>query len=386
MIDGSHVAVRQTDMSDEKPGLGFRQTPAGALVEAVERLAGAATIEDVVEVVRATARRLVGSDGIAVILREGESCCYVEEDAIGPLWKGRQFPLTSCISGWAMLNKQTVAIPDIRQDARIPQDLYEDTFVRSLVMAPVRSDDPIGAIGAYWAQTYEATPEEVDTLETLSRATATAIENVRLISALSRALTQAELARDELRHRVKNAYAAAQSLATLSLPPEHARALNARLAALARAHELLDQKMSRQASITLRELIEAELAPYQTDASGRFEFEGPEVTLESAEAVALGLALNELATNALKYGALSTQAGRLRVTWHCEKDYLMLRWNESDGPDVRAAGIESFGSRLLRRLVEGQLKGILGRELNASGVSCLIEFPLVLWTDAQMVQ
>jgi two-component sensor histidine kinase len=285
-----------------------------------------------------------------------------------------------------MLHKQTVAIADIRQDARIPQDLYQDTFVRSLVMAPVRSDDPIGAIGAYWAQPYEATPEEVDTLETLSRATATAIENVRLIGALSRALTQAELARDELRHRVKNAYAAAQSLATLSLPPEHARALNARLAALARAHELLDQKMSRQASITLRELIEAELEPYQTEASGRFEFEGPEVTLESAQAVALGLALNELATNALKYGALSTQAGRLQVTWRSEKDYLMLRWSESDGPDVRAAGIESFGSRLLRRLVEGQLKGMLGRELNVSGVSCLIEFPLVLWTDAQKVQ
>src|SRR6185369_4320513 len=100
-----------------------------ALLDAVERLAGAAAIEDVVEVVRTSARSLIGSHGIAVIIREGETCHYVEEDAIGPLWKGRKFPLTSCISGWAMLHRQTVAITDIQRDERIPQSLYADTFV-----------------------------------------------------------------------------------------------------------------------------------------------------------------------------------------------------------------------------------------------------------------
>jgi two-component sensor histidine kinase len=367
-------------MSDAQSSrLGFRHTPAGALLDAVERLAGAAAVEDVVEVVRSSARSLIGSHGIAVIIREGETCHYVEEDAIGPLWKGRKFPLTSCVSGWAMLNKQSVAISDIEQDERVPQSLYADTFVRSMIMVPIRSEDPIGAIGAYWSDVYEATPEEIDTLETLCRATATAIENVRLIGALSRALTEAELARDELRHRVKNAYAAAQSLAAITLPAEHARALNARLAALARAHELLDQKMARQATISLQELIEAELEPYRTEAESRFTLAGPPVTLDSAQAVALGLALNELATNALKYGALSTPHGRLEMTWYLNQNHLALTWRESDGPEVQAAGLENFGSKLLRRLVEGQLKGTLTRQLHRTGVSCTLEFPLSLW-------
>lgn len=347
------------------------------LIDAVEKLAGAGHIDDVVAILRATTRRLMGADGIAVILRDAEQCWYVEEDAVQPLWKGQKFPLASCISGWAMLHKQTVVIEDIRKDDRIPQDLYRDTFVRSLLMVPVRSNDPIGAIGAYWSECYRATDGEVRTLERLARATATAMENVRLVAALSKALADAELARDELRHRVKNAYTAAQALATLTLPPEHYQALNARIAALARAHELLDTKLAHQASIAVADLVEAELEPYASESPGRLCLEGEAIMLGSAQAVALGLIINELATNALKYGALSTPSGKLRVAWRHEGDHLVLEWRETDGPKVRSAAIENFGSRLLRRLAEGQLKGSLRRELDGAGVSCIVEFPVV---------
>lgn len=358
--------------NDRKPP---SRTPAHGLLTAVERLAGAGSIEDVIEVVRTTARRLVGSDGIAVILREQDECRYVEEDAMGPLWKGRNFPLASCISGWAMLNGQTVVIPDISLDPRIPQDLYAKTFVRSLVMAPVRSADPVGAIGAYWGQVFQPSEDEVEVLEALARATATAMENVRLIGALSRALEDAELARDELRHRVKNAYSATQALAKLTLPPVYGRALNARIAALARAHDLLDRKLARQHHITLQELVDAELEPYSVDAAGRFKVGGPSVALASTHALAIGLALNELATNALKYGALSVASGRLEVSWRVEPEHLIIEWKESDGPTVQGAALESFGSRLLRRLVEGQLAGTIRRHLRAPGVTCIIEVP-----------
>jgi len=346
------------------------------LVEAIEKLAGADHVDDVIATLRVTARRLIGADGIAVILRENEQCWYVEEDAMGPLWKGHKFPLASCISGWAMLHRETVVIEDIRLDPRIPQDLYRDTFVRSMLMVPVRSDDPIGAIGAYWSDCYRATSAQVETLERLARATATAMENVRLVAALSKALADAELARDELRHRVKNAFTAAQALATLTLPPDHYRALNARIAALARAHALLDEKLAHQSSITVADLIAAELEPYATEAETRLRLEGSNVRLGSAQAVALGLAINELATNALKYGALSKRTGRLDVRWKLESSHLILTWRESDGPEVRAASIENFGSRLLRRLVEGQLKGSLRREINSTGVTCVLEFPV----------
>lgn len=346
------------------------------LMEAVEQLAGAGAMDDVVSILRATARRLIGADGIAVILREDEQCWYVEEDAMGPLWKGQKFPLASCISGWAMVHKQTVVIEDITKDNRIPQELYRDTFVRSLLMVPVRSADPIGAIGAYWSDCYRATKSQIAIVERLARATATAMENVRLVSALSKALSDAELARDELRHRVKNAFTAAQALATLTLPAEHYRALNARIAALGRAHALLDEKLAQQDSITVEELIAAELAPYASEGTGRLRLNGDRVKIASAQAIALGLAVNELATNALKYGALSDPSGRLDVDWRSRDGHLILDWREIDGPDVRAHAIESFGSRLLRRLVEGQLKGSLRRELAGKGVVCVIEFPL----------
>ena len=93
--------------------------------------------------------------------------------------------------------------------------------------------------------------------------------------------------------------------------------------------------------------------------------------------------INELATNALKYGALSTPAGRLDVKWLLESERVVLRWRESDGPEVRAAAVESFGSRLLRRLAEGQLKGSLRRELGDTGVTCIVEFPLSLLPPAE---
>jgi two-component sensor histidine kinase len=373
-MDSLRVRSYLRFMTEESRG-GFSRTPAGDLLLAVEALARAGTTEDIIEIIRASARRLVGCDGIAMIIRDGDLCHYIEEDAVGPLWKGRKFAMAECISGWSMLHKQTAVVPDIAQDARIPFHLYSETFVRSLVMTPVGNDHPIGALGAYWGEVYQPSRYEIETVETLARAVATALENARLVAALSRALAQAELARDELRHRVKNAYLAAQSLAMLSLPPDYSRVFAARIAALARAHELIDQKLAKQESIGVGELIRAELEPYGQDAPGRLLVDGPDMSLDSAQGIALGLAVNELATNALKYGALAARSGRLEVRWKLEDNHLILDWLEADGPEVRTAALESYGSRLLRRLIEGQLGGSVIRRLEQNGVVCRLEFP-----------
>jgi hypothetical protein len=121
------------------------------LVDATGLLDKARTIEGIGHVLRHHGRGAIGTDGIALILRDGDFCHYFEEDAIGPLWKGQKFPMGVCISGWAMLKRETVCIPDIRLDKRIPYDLYESTFVRSLVMAPAGKNPPVGALGAYWS-------------------------------------------------------------------------------------------------------------------------------------------------------------------------------------------------------------------------------------------
>jgi GAF domain-containing protein len=138
------------------------------LVQAVQELSLARDLEQVQQIVRTTARELVGSDGATFVLRDDEQCYYADEDAIEPLWKGSRFPMSACISGWTMLNKQPAVIEDIYADDRIPHEAYRPTFVKSLAMVPIRSLDPIGAIGNYWADGHLATPEEIKLLQALA--------------------------------------------------------------------------------------------------------------------------------------------------------------------------------------------------------------------------
>ena len=163
-----------------------------SLIAAVERLAGATTAEGVADIVRTTARALSKADGIAVVLRDGDRVRYVDEDAVGPLWKGRDFPIESCISGLAIMGRERLVIPDVFEDPRVPHALYSPTFVRSCVMTPVGAPEPIACIGAYWAQTRTPTEAELHSLDAIARATSVALENLRLRRSLHVALERAE--------------------------------------------------------------------------------------------------------------------------------------------------------------------------------------------------
>jgi diguanylate cyclase (GGDEF)-like protein len=154
------------------------------LMEAVQELSLARELEQVQHIVRSTARELVGSDGATFVLRDDNQCYYADEDAIEPLWKGSRFPIESCISGWTMLNKQPAVIEDIYADDRIPHAAYRPTFVKSLAMVPIRRIAPIGAIGNYWADGHQATPDEIKLLQALADATSIAMENVAVYSQL----------------------------------------------------------------------------------------------------------------------------------------------------------------------------------------------------------
>ncbi len=155
-----------------------------SLVQVVQRLSLARDLATIQEIVRHAARDLTGADGATFVLREDDHCRYADEDAIEPLWKGMRFPMGACISGWSMLHRKVAVIPDIYADSRIPADAYRPTFVKSLAMVPIRSLDPIGAIGNYWAARHEATEEEVQTLQALADTTAVALENVRICAEL----------------------------------------------------------------------------------------------------------------------------------------------------------------------------------------------------------
>jgi signal transduction histidine kinase len=151
-----------------------------SLIAANEKLAGSRSVEAVISILRETAREIVHSDGIAIILRDRDQCYYAAEDAIAPLWASRRFPVGSCISGWAMMNRQTVAISDIYLDPRVPHAAYRPTFVHSLVMVPIGNPEAIAAIGAYWSDVRTHDARTIAMLEALGRAAALSLENVRL--------------------------------------------------------------------------------------------------------------------------------------------------------------------------------------------------------------
>lgn len=168
------------------PGISLSPTDQASmrLVTAVQELSLARNLETIVDIVRKAARELSRADGASFVLRDGDLCHYVDEDAIGPLWKGQRFPISICVSGWAMVNRKAAVIPDIYQDDRIPVDAYSPTFVKSLVMVPIRTEAPVGAIGIYWAKPNAASDFEVEMLQALANSTSVAMENVRLYTEL----------------------------------------------------------------------------------------------------------------------------------------------------------------------------------------------------------
>jgi signal transduction histidine kinase len=174
----SHVAAAAVGRAE--PDRSLPVEDAAALLAAAEEISKLRDLEGVMAVVRQRARAMTRADGVSFILREGDQVFYADEDAIGPLWKGRRFPMSACISGWAILHRQSVAIADIYADTRIPVDAYRPTFVQSLLVVPIRSSDPIGAIGAYWADKHAATKRERLVLETLAGFAAVAVSNAQL--------------------------------------------------------------------------------------------------------------------------------------------------------------------------------------------------------------
>lgn len=168
------------------------------LIQVVQDVSAAGRLERVQEIVRSAARELTCADGATFVLREGDQCYYADEDAIGPLWKGKRFPMRACVSGWAMLHRQSVSIPDIYEDPRIPITAYRPTFVKSLAMMPIQKSDPVGAIGVYWAQLHTPSDEELRLLEALANTTAVALENVQLYAQLTARIDELQRVNHEL--------------------------------------------------------------------------------------------------------------------------------------------------------------------------------------------
>lgn len=173
----------------------------------------------------------------------------------------------------------------------------------------------------------------------------------------------ARLLNEELSHRIKNILAMVSAIAhqtfhATSSKEDAEAALMRRISALGAAHDRLQASPTGRASV--RSIIEGTLAPYRTGL-GRFSFQGTEVDVAPRQALALALAINELATNAMKHGALSNDDGRVAIAWEAglpETDSpFRLEWQESGGPTVSPPGRRGFGSRLIEHVLADSFSG-----------------------------
>ncbi|MET3615648.1 two-component sensor histidine kinase [Rhizobium aquaticum] len=187
----------------------------------------------------------------------------------------------------------------------------------------------------------------------------------------------------ELDHRVKNLLATVQSVArqtfrSAGTEPSVIETFNRRLAAIAEAHALLMRGVEQSASLT--ELVAVAIKPFDLHQPSRFSVEGPDLVLNSRAALALGMALHELCTNAVKYGALSSDIGRVRIVWHLEEamdhPILHLSWQEMDGPPVRMPDRQGFGSLMIERILSSQIEGKAEIHFAEDGLVARLRAPL----------
>jgi PAS domain S-box-containing protein len=178
----------------------------------------------------------------------------------------------------------------------------------------------------------------------------------------------------EVDHRARNALAVIQSIIRLTRArsvEDYVSAIEGRIKALARAHTLLSD--SRWNGADLATLVGEELAPYR--GGDKVAIEGPDISLEPSTAQGLALALHELATNAAKHGALSSDKGRIGLSWQLRPDALVLNWTESGGPPIGPPAARSFGLRVIRASIEQQLDGETAFDWDPRGLHCHLSIP-----------
>jgi PAS domain S-box-containing protein len=181
---------------------------------------------------------------------------------------------------------------------------------------------------------------------------------------------------NELNHRVKNTLAVVQGIAQQTFKgsePDARRAFEGRLAALSKAHNLLTERNWTPAPL-------ADLANDVSHVCGaareRIYFSGPDVMLSPRQALSIAMALHELCTNAMKYGALSSDRGAVNLSWRVEDFWLQVEWRESGGPRVSPPKERGYGSMMIERALAHDLQGTARLDFQPEGVVCVIDAPL----------
>jgi two-component sensor histidine kinase len=372
------------------------------LSDAMEELCSARTQEDVVRISAALAKKACNVDSISIVLTSGEQFHY-EGDKPDTISLAVRSKVIMRMSAWALEAAQTAVVPDIHRDERTRSHTNGSTFARSLVVVPVGGRNPFAAITYAWVQERWPAATDVLVLEALARATGLAL-NYRLnqsqhheadeVDSVTEWLGTAADAEGlrgperrhwlivaELQHRVRNVLGLVRSLVrrtaeTSASAEEYAAHLEGRISALART-QAFAMRQPRD-GVNLEELVDAELIAHAA-REGKVKTAGAAVRLRPKAAETLGLALHELTTNAVKFGALSVPEGHLTITWRKELDRedpcVRIEWRE-EGVPTRPPTHRGFGRDLLERIVPYELRGASRLAFEPDGAHCVIDIPL----------
>jgi PAS domain S-box-containing protein len=379
-VEGFYVFVE--DVSEARRAEALQS----AQKRALELSMGGAPLAEALDALAAAAADMLGgsvaiflADSQAGVLRLGAAAGLSDgyRAAIDPLPTGPHEP--SC--GRAAVLGERVVVPDVTEDPSWApwRELAEAHGVRACWSTPIRhlGGPSLGVLTVHFPEPRRPSPEELESVDAFVRTAAVLLDR-------KRAEDHQRLLVGELNHRVKNTMAIVQSIASQTLrdaanPEEGLEAFAARLRALAATHDALTAESWTGAD--LHDLVAAGVGALDQNAA-RVSIEGPPLRLPARVAVSMTMALHELATNAVKYGALSTPLGRVEVRWRVEPatdaagPRLRLVWRERGGPPLAPPSRRGFGTRMLERALAADTQGRVSLDYAPEGLTFELEAPL----------
>lgn len=283
------------------------------------------------------------------------------------------------------LRSSAPVISEIATEGRftIPTLLLEHG-VKSIVNVVIQGDGgPFGVLEVDFRQQRSFGQDDIDFLQNYANLLASAIDRVNQQNELEGSIKEQEVLLHELHHRVNNMLMTISAVARLTRAKsrnidQFANALDDRLKALARSHAILSQP--GRTTATIKEILSQELSAQGGLEGGNVSQTGPELTLASKQAQVLSMAFHELATDAVKHGALSNKAGRIDVAWDAERtqqaQHVRILWRERGVTINRGSVKRGFGSEILERSIPEMLRGSFNRTFHPDGIECVIEFSI----------
>lgn len=350
-----------------------------ALFELTNRLFRSGSAHDVYEAALDAMIRALGCERASILLFDESGVMRFVA------WRGLSEGYRQAVEGHSPWTRQSrdpapISISDIASaelDAALKGTVSAEGIAALAFMPLTARGELAGKFMTYYATPHEFTDAEMTVALTIARQLGFSLERMRAEQERIAAEQGKELLLNESRHRIKNTLAMIQAMASQILRqanPNELKSFLARLHALGEAHELLTSEHWHQAP--LFDVVDRAVKPFAAKQEGRLVADGPIVWVPANTSLSLTLCLHELATNALKYGALSNGTGQVRVSWALVDDAderrLQLTWKETGGPPVTAPARNGFGSLLIKSTGEGQTR----IDYQPDGVRCFLELSL----------